>query len=170
MRPKPKMLNRLPRILRSPQKQRITPRRRSQRQLIQRQTLTPSLLNTSASRSSETEGRDGEFGDGQEAAVVCDCAYDDESAGCGLELGGSAAGSEHGEAGEGEGGAVDAGHEEAAEDYFVEGGVGATCQDSLAVIFCIGCRYWATECQSVERGIVVGIKCKETYEPGSGRA
>ena len=127
MRPKPKMLHRLSRILRSPQQQSITPRRMSHRQLIQRQALAPGLFNPRTSSSGEVESRDGEFGDSEKTSVVCDGADDDESAVRGSEFFAGAAGGEHGQAGEGHGGAVDAGHEEAAEDNFVEGGVGAAC-------------------------------------------
>ena len=64
------MLHRLPRILRSPQQQCITSRRRPQRQLIHRQTLSSSLLNSCAGSGGEVEGRDGELGNGQEANIV----------------------------------------------------------------------------------------------------
>lgn len=73
------------------------------------------------------EGGDREFRDCEEAGVIGDGAYDDEGALGGLELFAGAAAGELGEAGEGEGWAVDAGHEEAAEDDFVEVGVGTTC-------------------------------------------
>ena len=96
MRPKTKMLNRLSRILRSSQQQRITPRGMSHRQLIQRQTLPACFLNPRTSRSGEVESRDGEFRDGEEARVVCDGADDDEGAVGGGELFARAAGGEHG--------------------------------------------------------------------------
>lgn len=96
MRPKAKMLNRLSRILRPPQQQRITPRRMSHRQLIQRQALPARLFNPRASRSGEVESRDGEFGNGEEAGVVCDGADDDESADRRGHFFAGAAGGEHG--------------------------------------------------------------------------
>lgn len=128
MRPKPKMLNRLPRILRPPQQQRITPRWRPQRQLIQRQALPARLFNPSPCRGGEVERRDGEFfRHRKQTDVVGDGADDDDGFLCRGDLFARAAGSEHGEAGEGERGAVGAGHEEAAEDDFVEVGVGFAC-------------------------------------------
>lgn len=115
MRPKPKMLHRLPRILRAPQQQRVLPRRLPQRQLIQRQALPARLLDPRASGRGEVQGRDGHGLYFEQARVVCDGADDDEGFfGPGEAL----------EAGEGEGGAVDAGGEEAAEDDAVEGGGG----------------------------------------------
>lgn len=121
------MLHRLARIFRPPQQQRIATRRRSQRQLIKSQALAPSLLDASARGGRETESGDCEFGDCEQAGVVGDGAHDDKGALGRRHFFGGAAAGEHGEAGEGEGRAVDAGHEEAAEDYFVEVGVRTTC-------------------------------------------
>lgn len=122
------MLHRLPRALRPPQQQRPAPRRRPQRQLIQRQALPAGLLDAGARRGREVERRDRELGGhGQQADVVGDGADDDDGLVGGrgaLLVGGAAAGGEHGEAGEGERGAVGAGHEEPAEDDFVEVRVG----------------------------------------------
>ena len=120
MRSKTKMLHRLPRILRSPQQQRITTRRRPQRQLIHRQALSSSLLNSCAGCGREVESGDREFRDGQEACVIGYGAdYDKGALGWCHFLAGAAAG-EHDEAGEGHWGAVDAGHKEATKDDFVE--------------------------------------------------
>ena len=96
MRPKPKMLHRLSRILRTSEQQCITPRRMSHRQLIHCQALSPRLFNPRTSRSSEVESRDGEFGDSEKTSVVCDGADDDESAVGGREFFAGAAGGEHG--------------------------------------------------------------------------
>lgn len=96
MRPKPKMLHRLSRILRPPKQQRITPRRMSHRQLIQRQALPPGLLDPRTSSSGEVERGDGEFWNSEETGVVCDGADDDESAVSGSEFFAGAAGGEHG--------------------------------------------------------------------------
>ncbi len=95
MRPKTKVLDRLPRILRPPQQQRITPRRRPHRQLIQRNTLPARLLDASARSGGEVESRDGEFGDREETRVVGYGADYDEGFGYGGGLGGGAAGREH---------------------------------------------------------------------------
>ena len=96
MRPKPKMLHRLSRILRTPEQQCITPRRMSHRQLIQCQALSPGLFNPRTSSSGKVESRDGEFGDSKKTGVVCDGADDDEGAVGGSEFFAGAAGSEHG--------------------------------------------------------------------------
>ena len=121
MGPKPKVLHRLPRILRSPQQQRITPRRRPERQLIQSQALAARLLDPSPRGSREVERRNGEFLRYlEQAGIVGDGADDDDGFDCRGNLLAGAAGGEHGETAEGEGGAVGAGHEEAAENNFVE--------------------------------------------------
>ena len=126
MRPKPEMLHRLTTILRAPQQQRVRPRRGLQRQLIQRQTLPPGLFDACARRGGEVQRRDGERGHGQQARVVCDGAdHYNRLLGRGRFL---CVGFGRGvldEPGEGDGRAVDARHEKASEDDFVEGGVGA---------------------------------------------
>jgi len=116
MRPKAKMLDRLPRILRPPQQQRIRPRRRLQRQLIQRQTLPSRLLDPGACRGRKVQRRDCQLREFEQPGVVCDGADDDE---------GFLGAGHFREAAEGHGWAVDAGGEEAAEDDAVEGGGGA---------------------------------------------
>ena len=115
------MLHRLPRILRSPQQQRIAPCRRPERQLIQRQALPARLLDAGPRRGGEAERRDSELlGHLEQAGVVGDGADDDDGLVRRGEFLAGAAGGEHGEAAEGDGGAVGAGHEEAAEDDFIE--------------------------------------------------
>ena len=74
------------------------------------------------------ECRDGEFlGHFQQARVVGDGTDDDDGliGRCNFLTG--AARGEHGEAAEGEGGPVGAGHEEAAENDFVEVRIGFAC-------------------------------------------
>ncbi len=67
-----------------------------------------------------------EFGDGKQAVVIGDGADDDYGlVGVGRVLGVGAGDVD--DAGDGHGRTVDPGHEEAAEDYFVEVGVGAAC-------------------------------------------
>lgn len=133
MRPKPKMLHRLPRVLRSPYQQCIAPRRRPQRQLIQRQTLSSRLLDPSSCSSREPQCRNAHLGDCQKARVICDGADHDDGfvrfnafRGFGVGFCGRVGGVA-GETGERDGWAVDAGHEKAAEDDAVEGAVGAAC-------------------------------------------
>ena len=126
------MLHRLPRILRSPQQQRVTPRRRPERQLVQCQALPARLLDPGSRRGREVEGRNGEFlGHFQQADVVGDGADDDDGFVRRRHLLARAAGREHGEPAEGERGTVGARHEEATENDFVEVGVGFTCTSSV---------------------------------------
>ena len=125
MRPKPKMLNRLSRILRSTQQHRITSRGSPQSQLVQRDALSTRFLDACTRGGSEAESRDGEFRHGEQAGVVSDGTDYHKGFRGGGVLVGSSVGGEGGEAGEGKGGPVYAGHEEASEDDFVEGGVGA---------------------------------------------
>ena len=126
------MLHRLSRILWSPHQQRITPRRRPQRQLIQRQALPSRLLDPRARSSREPQCRDADFGYVQQTSIIGDGAnYDngfvgDIGSGVGVGFCGGVGGVA-GEAGEGERWTVDAGGEEAAEDNFVEGAVGSAC-------------------------------------------
>lgn len=126
------MLHRLPRILRSPQQQRITPRRGPKRQLIERQALPARLLDPRSRGRRKVERRNGELlGHLQQAGVVGDGTDDDNRFVCRGDLLGGAAGGEHAEAREGEGGAVGAGHEEPAENDFVEVGVRFPCMDNV---------------------------------------
>ena len=118
MRPKPKMLNRLPRILRAPKQQRIRPRRCPQRQLVHSQTLPARLLDPRSRRSREVQRRYCQLRDFQQARVVRDGSDYDE---------GFLRPRHFREPAEGHGWAVDARHEEAAEDDAIEGGGGAAC-------------------------------------------
>ena len=134
MRPKTEMLHRLPRILRSPQQQRITPRRRPKRQLIERQALATRLFDPRSRSRREVERRNGELlGHFQQAGIIGDGTDDDDRFVCGGDFLGGAAGGEHAEAGEGEGGAVRAGHEEPAENDFVEVGVRFSCVGGVRI-------------------------------------
>jgi hypothetical protein len=126
MRAKAKMLDRLPGILRTPQKQSISTSRRLHRQLIDRHAFSPGLLDSRTSGSGEAEGSNVEFRDSKETIVICDGAdYDDGLVGVGwlLRIGTSCVD----DAGERHWGPIDLGHEKAAEHDFVEVGVGAAC-------------------------------------------
>ena len=134
MRPEPEMLHRLPRILRSPQQQRITPRGRPERQLIERQALPARLFDPRPRRGGEVQRRDGEvLGHREQTGIIGDGADDDDGLVGRGHLFARAAGGEHGEAGEGERGPVRAGHEEPAEDDFVEVRVGSACWVALGL-------------------------------------
>ena len=85
---------------------------------------------------------DCKFWNCQQASVVSYGAdYDKRALGWG-HLFASAAAGEHDEAGEGHWGAVDAGHEEAAEDDFVEGGVGTACDVYVSGSGRVECGQW----------------------------
>ena len=130
MRPKAKMLDGLPTILRSPQQHAITPLWCPQRQLINRQAFTPCLFDPGSCGAREAECSYGQLGHGEEADVVCDCADDDEGFGVLGCVGGVSC-----ETGEGDGRAVDAGHEEAAEEDFVEGAVCAAWRVGVSGLY-----------------------------------
>ena len=120
------MLHRLPRILLAPHQNRVTPRRCPYRQLIQSQAFPTCLQDPCPRRRGEPQRRDAQFRDCQKAHIVRHGADGHEGfvrndVACGL----GAWGGEFDEAGEGERGAVNAGHEEPFEDDAVEGGVGA---------------------------------------------
>lgn len=111
------MLNRFSRILRPPQQQRIGTGRSEQRQLIQCDRLASGSNNPGTRGGGESESGDSDFGDGEQTDIVGDGAdYDDDLAfGLGVCLA-----DELVDAGKGDWGAVDFGHEEAVEDDFVE--------------------------------------------------
>jgi len=126
MRPKPKMLHRLPRILRAPQQQRPCPRRLPHRQLIQRKTLPARLLNACPRRACEPQCRDAQFGDLDQAVIVGHGSDDDDGL-VRMCLGVMCVCGGGDYAGEGHGWAVGLRHEEAAENGGVEAGVSAAC-------------------------------------------
>ena len=119
------MLDGLSRVLRPSQQHHIGSRGVLHGQLIQRKARATSLFNSGASGSGESEGCDVHFGNGQHTVVVGDGADDSDglvSVGllCGLR------GDFAGDAREGHGRAVDAGHEKALQDDFVEVGIGSS--------------------------------------------
>ena len=64
VRSKPKVLDRLTRVLRAPQQERIRPSRCLQRQLIQRQALSSGLLDPSTCRRGKAKCGNRELRDG----------------------------------------------------------------------------------------------------------
>ena len=88
-------------------------------QLIQSQDLSSGSENAGTSSGGESESRNAELGDGQEAVVVCDSSNDHNSALVIITI------SVRNNSGDGDGGSVDAGHEESTEDDLVEGGLGS---------------------------------------------
>lgn len=114
------VLDSLSGILGSSEKKSVASGRSAKSQLIKSQGLTSSSKNASASGGSESESRNAELGDCEETVVISDGADDDD----GLAL---LLGTVLDDSGDGDGGSVDAGHEETAENDLVEGGVGSAC-------------------------------------------
>lgn len=94
-------------------------------ELVQGENFTTGLFDASTGGSSETEGGNREFGDGQHAVVVGDSSDNDD----GLSLlflihvGNDAR--------QADGRSVRAGHEKASEDNLVEVGIGTTCNQNI---------------------------------------
>jgi len=130
VRAKAEMLDRLTRVLRSTQQDNIASSRVSHGQLIDRQALSASLFDPGASCGCEAEGCDVQLWDREHAVVVCDGADDGDGL-VGVGLFGGLGRDFSCDAGDGHGWAVDAGHEEAAEDDFVEVGVSATGKEAV---------------------------------------
>ena len=125
MRPKPKVLNRFTRVLGPPQQQSIRTSRCLQSQLIQSQALPTSLLDPGARGRGKAQCSDRELRDGKKAIVICNRANDYNRLSI-IRLLVVGIRGEVCKAREGDGRAVDARHEEAAEDDFVEIRVGTT--------------------------------------------
>lgn len=113
------VLNSLSGVLRSTEEEGVASGRSAESQLIQGEDLTTGGQDAGAGSGGEAESRNAELGDGQETVVVGDGADDDDGLVVGL------LGDVGDDPGERHGGPVDAGHEEAAEDDLVEGGLGA---------------------------------------------
>lgn len=103
--------------------------RSPQRELIEGKDLATSIEDTLLSRAGESERSDGELGEFEQSLVVSHCRDGDDdfalAAGAGLDL--------LGDAGEGDGGSVDFGEVETAEDDLV----GSSCF--------MGLRIWARD-------------------------
>lgn len=114
------------RVLGSTEQEGVRTGRSAHGQLVQSQRLTTSLLDSGSGGGCEAESGDGELGNGEETVVVGDGAHNDDGLALVFLCGTLALGDGY-EAGNGDGRAVDAGHEEAAEDDLVEVGVGTAC-------------------------------------------
>lgn len=122
MWPEPKMLHGLPRILWSSKQHAVTSSGGSQCQLINRQALSARFLDSRACRRGKTQSGNGEFRYFEQTVVIGDGADYDEGFGILGRVRGVSS-----QTGKGDGGTIDAGGEEAAEEDLVERGVGATC-------------------------------------------
>ena len=120
------MLKCLTRVLGPSEQQRVRPGRCLQRQLVQSQALSSGLLDPGACGRSETERGDRQLRDGEETVVIRDRAHDDDRLSA-VRLLRVRVRRQIGETRERDGRAVDARHEEAAQDDLVEVGVGTAC-------------------------------------------
>lgn len=119
------VLHCLPSILRSAEKESVCSSRGTQSELVQSQDLTTSLLNPGPSSSRETKCCNRQLRDSQKTVVVSDGADHNDS----LALVG--VGHIGYNARERNGGAIDPGHEKAAQDDLVEVGFRTTGEESV---------------------------------------
>jgi len=116
VRAEPKVLDGFPGVLRSTEKEGVGTGRRTESKLIQGDGLSTGSLDPSSGSSSESDGSDGKFGDGEEAVVVCDGANDhDRSVLLVLHV--------VDDLGEGYRGSVHLGHEQTTKHHLVECGI-----------------------------------------------
>jgi len=125
VRAETKVLEGLARVLGATQEERVGAGRLGQSELIERDRLAASSRDASASSGGEAQSRDFGLGRLEQAVIIGDGAnYDDRLLLVAvLQVGG--------DTGERHGRAVDARHEEAAEDDLVEGAVGTTSQETV---------------------------------------
>lgn len=122
-----KVLDGLAGVPLTPQEQSVRSSRCPKRELVQGQDFTTSIQNPLLCTASESEGGNGELGEGSQADVVCDRAdgYDD------LALIGGTCRDLFGDGGKGDRRTVDFGHEEPLENDFVKACVRATGQETV---------------------------------------
>jgi len=121
------VLNSLPGVLWSSQEKGVAAGWGPQSQLVQGDSLTTSGLDSCTGGGSEPESSDRKLGDSEDTVVISDGANDDNSSLPILLTGVGVVGMAH-DLGDGDGRAVDLGHEEAAEDGLVERRVGTASQ------------------------------------------
>lgn len=95
-------------------------------ELVEGQALAAGLGDPGTGGGGEAQSSDGELGDLKQAVVIGDGANDDDSLAL-VRLAGVLVGGGRDDAGDGHRGAVDARHEEAAEDDLVEVRIRAAC-------------------------------------------
>lgn len=154
-------------VLGATEEQSVGTGRGTQSKLVQGEGLTTGLLDTGAGGGGETQSSDGKLGDVQEAVVIGDGADHDH----GLAL--LRLVDVRGDARKRNRGAVDARHEEAAENGLVEVGLRAACQRSQ-ISFRSRLKFegknssFRLSAATQEIGFWMGGR--ESYEPGSGTA
>lgn len=118
VRTEAEVLEGLTAVLGSTEDQGVAAGRSTESKLIQGDGLTTGSDNAGTGGGSEAEGGNGGLGEGQETVVIGDGADDDDGALLLLADVGN-------NAGEGNGRAVDLGHEKSSENNLVEGGIGS---------------------------------------------
>lgn len=129
VRAEAEVLHSLTGVLGTTEKQSVGTGGGTESKLIHGEDLTTSLLNASASSGGNTQSSDGELGDGQEAVVISDGTDNND----GLAL--VRLVDVESDARDRNRGAVDARHEEAAENGLVEVGLRAAYRKSLISFF-----------------------------------
>lgn len=129
MRAKAEVLHSLTGVLGTTEKQGVGTGGGTQSKLVHGENLATSLLNASASSGGNTQSSDGELGDDQEAVVIGDGTNNNDGLALVrlVDVGSDARDRNRG--------AVDARHEEAAENSLVEVGLRAAYRKSLISFF-----------------------------------
>jgi hypothetical protein len=128
------VLDRLTCVLWSSKEQGVASSGGAESQLIQSQDLPSSSENAGTSGGGEAKSSNAELRDGKESVVVSDGANDHNSA---LVI---ITGLVRNDSRDGDGGSVDTGHKESAEDDLVEGGLGSACQERVSIDIAIECK------------------------------
>ena len=128
------MLDRLTCVLGSSKEQGVASSGGAESQLIQSQDFPSSSENASTSGGSEAESSNAELRDGKESVVVSNGANDHNSALIIITR------LVRNDSRDRDGGSVDTGHKESAEDDFVEGGLGSACHKRVSIDIAIQCR------------------------------
>lgn len=115
---KAKVLESLAAVLGTTEDQGVAASGGTESKLVQSNGLTTSGDDASAGGGGETQSSDGHLGDGEKTVVISNGADDNDGAllAFGVDVGNNA--------GQGDGGPVDLGHEKSTENNLVEGGVG----------------------------------------------
>jgi hypothetical protein len=127
------MLNSLSGILRSSEEEGVGTGGASQCKLIKGEDFTSSSLDSGSGGGGEAKSCDAHLWDGKETVVISDGTDNNDGLRDGLVLSGWEIGRAH-QTGEGDRGAVNARHKEAAEHDFVEVGVGTTCLLNISLV------------------------------------
>ena len=128
------VLNRLTCVLGSSKEQGVASSGGAESQLVQSQDLPSSCKNAGTSGGSEAESSNAELRDDKESVIVSNGANDHNRA---LII---ITGLVRNDSRDRDGGSVDTGHKESAEDNLVEGGLGSACEQRVNIDIAIDCR------------------------------